>query len=160
QMCRTARITRSICDRYGIPCNRTRVIGHVEANSRFCGGSHWDPGPHWNWTRFMDFVQNGCDCRPTAETCDGRDQDCDRRVDEGVTNACGPCGGTPVETCNGRDDDCDGTVDDEDVCEIDLLTSQPSAYAPPRSTDVDANGTADLCARGYGGVRCWTASAT
>ena len=79
QMCRTARIVRSICDRWGIPCNRSHIIGHVEANSMFCHGSHWDPGPHWNWTRFMDMVNNGCDCRPSTEVCDGRDDDCDRR---------------------------------------------------------------------------------
>ena len=157
QMCRSARIVRSICDRWGIPCNRSHIIGHVEANSMFCHGSHWDPGPHWNWTRFMDMVNNGCDCRPTTEVCDGRDNDCDRRVDEGVTNACGTCGATPAEVCNGRDDDCDGTVDDGDVCEIALLNEQPSAYAPPVSTDVDGDGRADLCARGYGGVRCWLA---
>ncbi|AKF08741.1 N-acetylmuramoyl-L-alanine amidase [Sandaracinus amylolyticus] len=157
QLCRTARIVRSICDRYGIPCDRSRVIGHVEANSMFCHGDHWDPGPHWDWAKFMRFVNEGCDCRPTAESCNGRDDDCDRRTDEGVTNACGTCGGTPAETCNGRDDDCDGTVDEDDVCEVALLLEQPSAYAPPSSTDVNGDGRADVCGRGYSGVRCWLA---
>ncbi|MCB9731964.1 MAG: S8 family serine peptidase [Deltaproteobacteria bacterium] len=30
----------------------------------------------------------------------------------GAVNACGGCGATPVETCDGRDDDCDGLVDE------------------------------------------------
>jgi hypothetical protein len=30
-------------------------------------------------------------CVAAAETCDGRDNDCDGQVDEGVTNACGGC---------------------------------------------------------------------
>ncbi|MCB9534645.1 MAG: hypothetical protein H6704_00070 [Myxococcales bacterium] len=47
-----------------------------------------------------------------SERCDGRDDDCDGRADEGATNACGACGPTPVEVCNGRDDDCDGRTDE------------------------------------------------
>ena len=46
------------------------------------------------------------------ETCNGADDDCDTRIDEGVLNACGTCGAVPVEVCNGADDDCDGTIDD------------------------------------------------
>ncbi|WP_053235429.1 FG-GAP repeat domain-containing protein [Sandaracinus amylolyticus] len=117
-------------------------------------------------------------CTPAAESCNGRDDDCDGRTDENVTRACSSaCGaGTqacsgggwgacdapqPVaESCNGRDDDCDARTDEGDLCEVALLNEQPAAYAAPRSTDVDADGRADLCARGYGGVRCWTASAS
>ena len=61
------------------------------------------------------------------ETCDGRDNDCDGKVDEGArmtcgvglcarqavgcSNACTP--GEPfAETCDGYDDDCDGEVDE------------------------------------------------
>ena len=115
-------------------------------------------------------------CTPSAETCNNRDDDCDGRVDDGVTRSCSSaCGsGTQAcsagawgscsapaprtETCNGADDDCDGSTDEGDLCEVALLNEQPAAYAPPRSTDVNADGTADLCARGVSGVRCWTAS--
>ncbi len=74
-----------------------------------------------------------CSARtPTAEACNGLDDDCDGLTDEDLGDlscgqgecrrsaaacanntpqACVP--GTPgVESCNGRDDDCDGTVDD------------------------------------------------
>ncbi len=116
-----------------------------------------------------------CACTPSAESCNGRDDDCDGRVDEGVTRSCstecgsgtqscsagsfGACSApTPSpETCNGADDDCDGAADEDDVCEVDLLHLSPSAYAPPRSTDVDGDARADVCARGYSGVRCWRA---
>src|SRR5690606_41792100 len=76
---------------------------------------------------------------PPVPTRRSSDLDCDRRVDEGVTNACGTCGATPAETCNGRDEDCDGKIDEGDVCEIILLNEQPSAYAPPASTDVNGD---------------------
>ena len=51
------------------------------------------------------------DAIPT-EACDGDDDDCDGRVDEGVLNACGRCGGAPPEVCNDEDDDCDGVADE------------------------------------------------
>jgi hypothetical protein len=46
---------------------------------------------------------------PTAEVCNGLDDDCDGKVDEGLTNC--TCNPSP-EICNGSDDDCNGLVDD------------------------------------------------
>jgi len=69
-----------------------------------------------------------------AESCDGRDNNCDGKIDEGVRMVCGVglCAryaaactasctpGAPfAETCNGYDDDCDGVVDNgsnEQLC--------------------------------------------
>jgi len=75
-------------------------------------------------------------CAPPAETCNGRDDDCDTSCDDGFgccmgsTRACttgcgttgtqtclsgtcawGPCA-PPAETCNAADDDCDGQCDE------------------------------------------------
>ncbi len=55
---------------------------------------------------------DGCECRVRAEACNGADDDCDGRTDEGVANACGACGAVPAEVCNGEDDDCDGPADE------------------------------------------------
>ncbi|MEK7607097.1 MAG: MopE-related protein [Patescibacteria group bacterium] len=58
---------------------------------------------------------------PATETCDGKDNDCDGQKDNGVKNACGLCGATPVEFCgdgkgNGLDDNCNGVIDENCTC--------------------------------------------
>ncbi|MDH6700305.1 N-acetylmuramoyl-L-alanine amidase [Streptomyces sp. MAA16] len=49
----SARLTAGICARYGIPVDRRHVIGHVEVP----GTDHTDPGPHWDWKRYMKLVR-------------------------------------------------------------------------------------------------------
>ncbi|URM89527.1 N-acetylmuramoyl-L-alanine amidase [Streptomyces sp. MRC013] len=49
----SARLTADICARYGIPVDREHVIGHVEVE----GTDHTDPGPHWDWDRYMELVR-------------------------------------------------------------------------------------------------------
>ncbi|MEV4424460.1 N-acetylmuramoyl-L-alanine amidase [Streptomyces sp. NPDC053792] len=49
----SARLTADICARYGIPVDREHIIGHVEVE----GTDHTDPGPHWDWDRYMGLVR-------------------------------------------------------------------------------------------------------
>jgi N-acetyl-anhydromuramyl-L-alanine amidase AmpD len=49
---RSAALTASICDRYGIPKDRAHIIGHNEVP----GAHHTDPGPLWDWGRYMWLV--------------------------------------------------------------------------------------------------------
>ncbi|QHC24350.1 N-acetylmuramoyl-L-alanine amidase [Streptomyces sp. GS7] len=49
---RSALLTAAVCDRYGIPKDREHIIGHVEVP----GTDHKDPGPHWDWARYMELV--------------------------------------------------------------------------------------------------------
>ncbi|MFF7361926.1 N-acetylmuramoyl-L-alanine amidase [Streptomyces sp. NPDC008125] len=48
----SAKLTAAVCDRYGIPKTRTHIIGHVEVP----GTDHTDPGPNWDWTKYMKLV--------------------------------------------------------------------------------------------------------
>ncbi|MFI6705242.1 N-acetylmuramoyl-L-alanine amidase [Nonomuraea sp. NPDC050478] len=51
----SAALTRNIADRYGIPKDRTHIVGHVEVP----GNDHTDPGPHWDWAKYMSYVTGG-----------------------------------------------------------------------------------------------------
>lgn len=48
----SAALTKHLCDTYGIPKDRAHVVGHNELPDN----DHTDPGPHWNWTYYMQLV--------------------------------------------------------------------------------------------------------
>ncbi|MFF5335424.1 peptidoglycan-binding protein [Streptomyces sp. NPDC013181] len=48
----SAALTAALCEKYGIPKDRSHIIGHSEAP----GNDHTDPGPHWDWDRYMELV--------------------------------------------------------------------------------------------------------
>ncbi|CAM5386249.1 N-acetylmuramoyl-L-alanine amidase [Streptomyces pilosus] len=49
----SARLTARICARYDIPVDREHILGHVEVP----GTDHTDPGPHWDWNRYLKLVR-------------------------------------------------------------------------------------------------------
>jgi MYXO-CTERM domain-containing protein len=49
----SAQLTRWLCDRYGLPIDRTHIVGHVEVP----GATHTDPGTGWDWPRYLDLVR-------------------------------------------------------------------------------------------------------
>ncbi|MGW4654054.1 N-acetylmuramoyl-L-alanine amidase [Streptomyces sp. NPDC004279] len=51
----SARLTAAICARFGIPKDRAHIIGHYEVP----GTDHTDPGPDWDWARYMQLVNFG-----------------------------------------------------------------------------------------------------
>ncbi|MFD6550267.1 N-acetylmuramoyl-L-alanine amidase [Streptomyces sp. NPDC058398] len=48
----SAKLTAAICDQYGIPKDRAHILGHYEVP----GTDHTDPGPNWDWTRYIRLV--------------------------------------------------------------------------------------------------------
>jgi N-acetyl-anhydromuramyl-L-alanine amidase AmpD len=55
-----ARLTRYLAKRYDIPLDREHLIGHDQVPGTFGlvnqRNMHWDPGPYFNWARFMAMV--------------------------------------------------------------------------------------------------------
>ena len=49
----SAKVTAIMCHKFGIPADRTHVIGHVEVP----GATHTDPGKEWPWDHYMALVQ-------------------------------------------------------------------------------------------------------
>uniref|UniRef100_A0AAU2VHV6 N-acetylmuramoyl-L-alanine amidase n=1 Tax=Streptomyces sp. NBC_00008 TaxID=2903610 RepID=A0AAU2VHV6_9ACTN len=49
---KSALLTASVCDRYGIPKDRAHILGHVQVP----GTDHTDPGPNWDWVRYIRLV--------------------------------------------------------------------------------------------------------
>ncbi|MCX5399910.1 N-acetylmuramoyl-L-alanine amidase [Streptomyces sp. NBC_00102] len=56
----SARLTASVCGRYGIPVDREHIIGHVEVP----GTDHTDPGPYWDWDRYIELIRRAASGRP------------------------------------------------------------------------------------------------
>lgn len=48
----SAKLTAAICTTYDIPKDRAHIIGHYEVP----GTNHTDPGPNWDWTRYIRLV--------------------------------------------------------------------------------------------------------
>jgi hypothetical protein len=75
----SAALTRDICDRYGIPKDRSHIIGHYEVPGCSTGhgggsGCHTDPGSGWDWDYYISLVNGEGAGSPTlggGETADG-----------------------------------------------------------------------------------------
>ncbi len=52
----SARVTRYVCLKYGIPMDRSHIVGHNEISPNWPAG---DPGPYFNWSYYMSLVKNG-----------------------------------------------------------------------------------------------------
>ena len=67
----SAHLIASICSRWGVPMDRTHVIGHAEVpdpnNPGLYGGAehHTDPGPYWDWTYYMGQAQAYANALPS-----------------------------------------------------------------------------------------------
>ncbi len=57
-----AQLVRALCDRHNIPKDRAHIVGHVEVP----GNTHTDPGPYFDWAKFMRLVNPPP--RPTSAT--------------------------------------------------------------------------------------------
>ena len=67
----SAHLAASLCQRYGVPMDRSHVIGHAEVADpnnpgQFGGaGHHTDPGPYWDWNTYMSLAQDYAHALPS-----------------------------------------------------------------------------------------------
>lgn len=65
----SARLTRWLCDTYGVPIDRQHIMGHVELKN----SDHDDPGPYFDWDLYMRLVR-GEVATPTSSTLASSDE--------------------------------------------------------------------------------------
>ncbi|WP_305784338.1 N-acetylmuramoyl-L-alanine amidase [Symbioplanes lichenis] len=54
----SAALVRFLAAKYRIPLDRQHILGHDDvANQRNFAGSHTDPGPFWDWDRYMELLK-------------------------------------------------------------------------------------------------------
>jgi N-acetyl-anhydromuramyl-L-alanine amidase AmpD/photosystem II stability/assembly factor-like uncharacterized protein len=59
----SARLVAHLADKYGIPIDRAHIIGHYQVPDPYHVGEfggwahHTDPGPCWNWRRYMRLIR-------------------------------------------------------------------------------------------------------
>ncbi|MBI4617360.1 MAG: N-acetylmuramoyl-L-alanine amidase [Planctomycetes bacterium] len=58
----SARLARYLCRRYGIPVDRTHLLAHSE----IAPGRKEDPGPHFDWDRYLALIRSGDETQPPA----------------------------------------------------------------------------------------------
>ena len=146
-----------------------------EALTRACGSSVGACMPGTQRCDAGSWTSCGGETVPALEVCDGVDDDCDGRVDEGVTRACGSSTGVcrpgtqscasgsfgactggvapGSEVCDGAlDEDCDGTVDE--MCGCTTGTTRPCGTdvgeCVAGSQTCDASGSWGGCAGATG----------
>ncbi|MEV7471897.1 N-acetylmuramoyl-L-alanine amidase [Streptomyces kronopolitis] len=55
----TAELVRYLAKRFEVPLDRQHIIGHdnvLPASAAGISGAHWDPGPYWDWKKFMSLL--------------------------------------------------------------------------------------------------------
>ncbi|MDY0059437.1 MAG: thrombospondin type 3 repeat-containing protein [Myxococcota bacterium] len=137
----SAGLVRWVCDHYGIPKDRSHVIGHVEIPRNCNTNGHTDPGNGWDWDRFMRLVRGEADDGDGDGVPDDRDncpgvRNADQRDDDGDGrgNACDNC---PQQGNGGQADrDRDGVGDVCDNC---------PDHANDGQADGDRDGRGDRC---------------
>ncbi|MER6090500.1 N-acetylmuramoyl-L-alanine amidase [Streptomyces bluensis] len=50
----SAKLAAALCTKYGIPKDRAHIIGHHQVP----GTDHTDPGPSWDWARYIELVNS------------------------------------------------------------------------------------------------------
>jgi len=105
-ICRVNGAQECRADGIGLRCNAGAVSPCTNAGSNGLACTVTNV----NGTAVAGVCQAGvCDPTPQTEICNTLDDDCDGKVDEGLTNCtCSPQG----EACDNDDDDCDGQIDE------------------------------------------------
>lgn len=69
----SAKLVRYLARRYGVPLDRAHILGHDEVpgiSQARQKSMHWDPGPYWDWDRYMKLLRAPETAGPDGEPAD------------------------------------------------------------------------------------------
>ena len=100
-----SKLTKYLAAKYGVPLDREHLIGHdqVPGPTRpFQAGMHWDPGPYFDWERFMRLVGAPIESRPDRGAARVVTIDPDFQTNHPVLTYCdtSPCRTLPPQPTN------------------------------------------------------------
>jgi N-acetyl-anhydromuramyl-L-alanine amidase AmpD len=53
----SAKLVKYLAEKYGIPLDREHILGHSEYLTNDAKTAHTDPGPFWDWERYMQLIK-------------------------------------------------------------------------------------------------------
>ena len=100
-----SKLTKYLAAKYGIPLDREHLIGHDQVpgpTQPFQAGMHWDPGPYFDWARFMRLVGAPINGGPDHGTARVVTIDPDFQTNQPVITYCdtSPCRTLPSQPTN------------------------------------------------------------
>lgn len=69
----SAKLVRHLARRYGVPLDRAHILGHDEVpgiSPARQKSMHWDPGPYWDWDRYMKLLRAADPVTPDGDPAD------------------------------------------------------------------------------------------
>ena len=81
----SAKLVRHLARRYGVPLDRAHILGHDEVpgiNPTHQKTMHWDPGPYWDWDRYMKLLRDPGTTPAPPQTAD-TNEPADEQPDNG-----------------------------------------------------------------------------
>ncbi|MGW0892494.1 N-acetylmuramoyl-L-alanine amidase [Saccharopolyspora sp. NPDC002578] len=100
----SAKLVRHLADEYDIPLDREHILGHDEVTAETAakaGSEHYDPGPFWDWTHYMDLI--GAPSAASGEDADAVTIDPDFDSNRPEVTSCPPdeeCQVLPAQPAN------------------------------------------------------------
>lgn len=73
----SAKLVRHLARRYGVPLDRAHILGHDEVpgiSPARQKSMHWDPGPYWDWDRYMKLLRSGADSPASGDSGEPPDE--------------------------------------------------------------------------------------
>jgi len=144
----SATLVRYLTTKYNIPRDRGHIIGHDNVpgtTTAAISGMHTDPGPFWNWQKYMDLINRGESRQPESNNLNSsslNSLNMTRTFNLGVTVS--PAWSSNKQSVTGCTSPTSCVPDGLQSTNFVYLHTQPSLDSPLFSDPVKGQGTTDI----------------